>query len=271
MLNVSFMSTLLHEAKTLYTVTNKTTGEVLGYAFMTVNGQLTPDQVKIIPWYTQEDVPDDPTSNHSCDTSHEKLDHDHEDIGCITDLAAIEGCDGETKEEIKRGDWSGAWVDPTSLSSANHDHEDIECITDMAGIEGCDNETKEEIKRGDRSGAWENVVSLIGAKVGGEVKNVVEKKNSDQVLVPSKKVSYEKPGKKMGNYKEFYTEVSESQPTNRKLRKVRCRLCPESRTLSMGNFGEHYKAYHKPPVECSSCQRKFSAIRINIHKQNCVP
>jgi len=43
----------------------------------------------------------DQTSNHSYDGTQEIVDIDNDDIECITDLAAIDSCDSETKDEIK--------------------------------------------------------------------------------------------------------------------------------------------------------------------------
>ena len=57
-------------------------------------------------------------------------------------------------------------------------------------------------------------------------------------------------------------------PADKKLRKVRCLLCRD-RIVSLGNFGEHYKAFHEPPVKCTECGREFSASRISTHKMLC--
>merc|ERR1719470_541903 len=105
---------------------------------------------------------------------------------------------------------------------------------------------------------------------------VVNKRKSEAELVPVKKMYFEKTetaGKVVGKYRSFYSEVAESQAADKfrpkNIRKVRCLLCTDGRILSIGNFGEHCKAYHEPPVKCTSCGREFRAKKIGNHMKMC--
>ena len=44
------MTAMLHQTKSCYTITDKSTGQVLGHAFMQVEGQVTADQVQLFPY-----------------------------------------------------------------------------------------------------------------------------------------------------------------------------------------------------------------------------
>ena len=53
----------------------------------------------------------------------------------------------------------------------------------------------------------------------------------------------------------------------KKYRKVRCLLCGDGTIVTYGNFGQHVKALHLPPVICEICQKEFNAVRIVNHKR----
>ena len=188
MLTLPYMTSLLQQAKSYYTLTDKSTGEVLGYAFSTVDSQMRQNQVQMIPWNAQNVVTNDVDDQLS-----------------------------PTKEE-------GLTVEGRLASDLDYSQE---------------------------SSCKDNLP------------------HSDD-FVKAKKVNCEKPAKAkaMGSYKTFYCEMAGCHPADKKLRKVRCLLCRD-RIVSLGNFGEHYKAFHEPPVKCTECGREFSASRISTHKMLC--
>ena len=47
-------------------------------------------------------------------------------------------------------------------------------------------------------------------------------------------------------------------------------LCPDGRTLVLGNFGMHVKALHLEDVKCEGCGEEFKASKIHLHKKKCV-
>ena len=55
MLAMPYMTTLLDQAKTRYTITDKSTGEVIGFAFMLVEDKVTPDHIQLLLWHAHGD------------------------------------------------------------------------------------------------------------------------------------------------------------------------------------------------------------------------
>ena len=55
MLAMPYMTILLDQAKTRYTITNKSTGEVIGFAFMLVEDEVTPDHIQLLLWHAHGD------------------------------------------------------------------------------------------------------------------------------------------------------------------------------------------------------------------------
>eukprot|EP00092_Neocalanus_flemingeri_P009347 GFUD01010059.1.p1 GENE.GFUD01010059.1~~GFUD01010059.1.p1 ORF type:complete len:403 (+),score=91.90 GFUD01010059.1:48-1211(+) len=64
------------------------------------NGLSSKNRIQNIHTVSFDSNSNDQTSNHSFDTSQDIIDVE-DDIECITDLAAIDSCDSETKDEIK--------------------------------------------------------------------------------------------------------------------------------------------------------------------------
>ena len=96
---------------------------------------------------------------------------------------------------------------------------------------------------------------------------VSEKRKSEDGMDPPGKRAQFGPGK----YTSFYTDVGVDQPENRKLKRVRCLLCPGEKTLAFGNFGEHVKGSHMPPVQCTDCGGEYSGASIKRHRKICIP
>ena len=321
MLTMPYMTSLLHQAKTHYTLTDKSTGEVLGYAFMIVDDQVILDQVQMVPWHAQGD---DHEGEHDHQPPSKAVD---EDVGTIvegrlaSDLdisqdSSINGTEEEVfsspgtlypdiktvshvdinannlktsasfvtaKEEYEVSSWSNSSssssppgflspVFPTALTSVTQSL----AAQIAAKIVG---EATEDIGDG-------YINDKEDIKVGGNITKAVStavcdiagKRKCEADLVPAKRVYFEKTataGKGIGKYKTFYSEVVETQPADNKfkprnMRKVRCLLCTDGRILSIGNFGEHCKSFHEPPVKCDSCGGEFRAKRFSTHKKKCI-
>jgi len=122
--------------------------------------------------------------------------------------------------------------------------------------------------------------SVSNSRTGKDILNASVGKCDDNFEVKSgKKRKFEKEGqfkpRVPGRYRAFYIEVDQpKQPSDKKLKNwsklVSCLLCPDRRTLKSGNFGDHIKAFHLPPVQCEKCGESFSASRIEFHKKKCV-
>jgi hypothetical protein len=69
----------------------------------------------------------------------------------------------------------------------------------------------------------------------------------------------------VGKYDYFMEEVEPGKKL--KYRRVRCLLCGDGTIISFGNFGNHVKALHEPPVVCEICQKEFNAMTIVTHKR----
>jgi len=319
MLTMPYMTSLLHQAKTRYTITDKSTGEVLGYAFMIVDGQVMLEQVQMVPWHAQDDDLDRDLNYHQ--STFKTLDDDDStrvkgrlssdlDISQDSSINATEdevfSSPGNiphkikpvshvdknannfktgfvsTKEEYVVSPWSNS----SSSSSSPFPPPCILSPIFPSALTSVTQSLAAQI-------AAKIMSEATGDTVEGSIKHEqdikVEALNADDVasaepgkgkckadLVPAKKMYFEKTeiaGKNIGKYRSFYSEVAESQAADkfrpRNMRKVRCLLCTDGRILSIGNFGEHCKAYHEPPVECTSCGGEFRAKKIGNHMKMC--
>jgi hypothetical protein len=320
MLTMPYMTSLLHQAKTHYTLTDKSTGEVLGYAFMIVDDQVMLEHVQMVPWHAKGD---DPEGEHDhqppsmaaedcCTIVEGRLASDLD----ISQDSSTNGTEEEVfsspgtlypeiktlphvdinantfksspifvsvKEEYEVSSWSNSSsssspqgflspIFPTALTSVTQSL----AAQIAAKIVG---EANEDIGDGHINDEEDiKVGGSITKAVSAAVCDIASKRKCESDLVPAKKVYLEKTataGKGIGKYKKFYSEVPESQPADnrfkpRNMRKVRCLLCTDGRILSIGNFGEHCKSFHEPPVKCTSCGEEVRARSFSIHKKKCI-
>jgi len=318
------MTSLLQQAKTRYTITDKSTGEVLGFAFMIVKGEVMLDQVQMVPWHTQDDDLDRDLDYHQPMTKVV----DDDDVGAevkgrlasdldISQDSSINATEEEVfsspdnlehniktvshvdknannlkarfvhvKKEYEVSPWSNsssssslsppAFLSPIFPSALTSVTQSLAAQIAAKIVLGASEDTvrneiknEQDIKVEDTNDDDAGSTEALGQGVAG-------KRNCEAELIPGKKMCFEKTattGKGIGKYRTFYSEVAESQPVDkfkpRNLRKVRCLLCTDGRLLSIGNFGEHCKAFHEPPVKCDNCGGEFKPKKIGIHMKKC--
>jgi len=85
------------------------------------NGLSTQNRLQPSSFHSVDSNSNDQTSNHSYDASHDIVDVDNDDIECITDLAAIDSCDSESKDDIKT-------EEPLSITSITSDPISQPCL-----------------------------------------------------------------------------------------------------------------------------------------------
>jgi len=85
------------------------------------NGLSTQNRMQPLSFHSLDSNSNDQTSNHSYDASQDIVDVDNDDIECITDLAAIDSCDSESKDDIKT-------EEPLSITSITSDPISHSCL-----------------------------------------------------------------------------------------------------------------------------------------------
>jgi len=316
MLATSYMTTLLDQAKTRYTITDKSTGEVLGFAFMLEDAKVTPDQVQLLPWHahgiydgkeevhqqppnrgvdectlTAEslasdlDISEDSTINitaeatiaSSCGSVHVKVNDDDMKIDFNANITqsspGTEPAVDDHKSKVPRSIISSNLLSktPTGLLTAPT----LQSLTQSFAAqivaqlkrEVSMNETNEGVvHKNEVQMAGESITDSENLDELGKVAVSKKRKSEDGMEPPSKSAQFG-PGK----YTSFYTYAGVDQPENRKLKRVRCLLCPGEKTLAFGNFGEHVKGSHMPPVKCTVCGVEYSGATIKRHRKICIP
>jgi len=295
------MTAILHQAKSSYTITDKTTGEVLGHAFMQVEGQVTTDQLQLLPCQVV-DVEDDhlPTRNAS-DSEKTKFPGTLESD---LDLSEDSSMNATVEDEIYSQPC--AMINkPDMLSTLHNSETDFENNVVQSRLVPSNEVSfaSETSVPQTASNSFQQVASSpvpaklviqsfaaqIASKMSSQKKkpNVKESRDDEQedmdlhVTRKRKTDSDEQPPSKKVNlgsgfpfpkYQALYTDEGVEQPENvvSKNRRVRCLLCTDGRTLVVGNFGGHVKALHLPDVKCEDCGQDVKASRVNHHKKNCM-
>jgi len=295
------MTAILHQAKSCYTITDKFTGEVLGHAFMQVEGQVTTDQLQLLPFQVV-DVEDDhlPPSNAS-DSEKTKFPGTLESD---LDLSEDSSMNATVEDEIYSQPC--AMINkPDMLSTLPTSEADFEnnvvqsrlvpsyevSFASEPSVPQTSSNSFQQVASSPVPA--KSVIQSFAAQIASKMSSQMNKPNvkearddehedmDQQVTRKRKTDSDEQPPSKKVNlgsgfpfpkYQALYTDEGVEQPENvvSKNRRVRCLLCTDGRTLVVGNFGGHVKALHLPDVKCEDCGQDVKASRVNYHKKICM-
>jgi len=293
------MTAMLDQAKSCYIMTDKTTGQVLGHAFMQVAGQVTADQVQLCPYQEPglENI-QPPLSSFLNDgefrgslESDLDLSEDSSMNATVEEEFTSQTCeikkcletptcqaDQLSRPVLSNGEdqvshQSVIQTASTSFQQASLVPGDVKSVTQCIAAQILSERSCLEVRK--KSCQRDEITNVESRNEAAEQKHV-----EHQMIVKRKSCPDEQPVKKVnhgnrfttGKYEALYTEEGVEQRENQKHknRRVRCLLCPDGRTLVLGNFGMHVKALHLDSVVCEGCGGEFKASKVHLHWKKCV-
>jgi len=266
------MKEVLEKSKTatVYTITDKLSGQTLGYAFMLSDSSVSLDQVQLLPWQAPQsrgEIPPDregesgnrdlaPGSlasdlNISDDSSanstvEEGLSVSGQEILDVSNGSRVNNCNDVT--EATQID-----VDDDTKLSAN-DNNNWNSTASPVLNSGTSNKSLAQTFAVEIASKLAAEKRAASRNVGPSVMDndsFGSNKSSRELLV-KRKYDQSVPGKfypgNQSRYAEFFTDVGVSQPKDyRRGRLVRCLLC--GKEIGSHHFGRHLRVIHEPSVE----------------------
>jgi len=263
------MKVALNKAKAKYTIKDKFSGEVLGYAFMLTDGKVSLDQVELDPWHHHaldpgpepEYIP--PAKIPGSLESDLDISEDSSVNSTADEILSIPDCNAnkdvsENVEILKN-------VDSSTITREANDDMKTRQVAASSSIQSVTQTIASQIAAQLAAGEIHKSFSRI--EPGREKGEVSQDQICSERIAPTTRFV---PGH--GRYGAFYTDEGVAQPNVKKYKNhklVRCLLCKEEKILALSNFGGHCQTVHEPPVQCSVCGLEFTSARIRTHKQIC--
>jgi len=303
MLAMPYMTILLDQAKTRYTITDKSTGAVIGFAFMLVEDKVTPDHIQLLLWHAhgndhgKEQVQQQPPNRgvDECTSIQEGLASDldiSEDSSVNEDTRANNALSGklnldagkslnsDSNSNIIQSSTGEGYVNEGKVVKSDVNH------ASKVSISKVSNHLSDTMARPPSVPTCMSVTQSIAAQIASQLMGTVDEditndvsteekscKDSEDklrkaVLSTKRKLEAGTIHKEFGKYTKFYTDVGVEQI--KKHKQVRCLLCTGERILAYGNFGDHLKAFHEPRVKCTICGVEYSGAGIKRHRKKCI-
>jgi len=290
------MKEVVEKTKMVYTITDKFSGQTVGYAFMLSDIFVSLDRVQLLPWKALQ--------------SHGELPPDREGESENRDLAP-----GSLASDLNISDDSS--VNSTLEDGLSVSGQEILDVSDGSRVinfndvtEGTQIDVDDDTKlSADNNNNWNSASSVLSSDTSNkslaqtfaaeiasklaaeksaasrnECLSVMDKdssgsKKSSRELLVKRKYDQSVPGKfypsylSNSKYAEYFTDVGVSQPEDYKKGKlVRCLLCNEE--IGFYNFGRHLRKIHEPfvklvdqavPEKCSpGSQSRYAAFFTDV-------
>jgi len=263
------MEVALNKIKAKYTIKDKFSGEVVGYAFMLTDGKVSLDQVVLDPWDHHALNPGPghtlPASTPVSLESDLDISEDSSVNSTADEMLSIPDCNAN--KDISENDEILKNIDSSAITKEANDDMKTRQVVAFSSIQSVTQTIASQIAAQVVAGESHKSFSRIEPGHDREGGEVFQDQTCSERIAPSTKFA---PGH--GRYGAFYTDEGVAQPTVKKYKNhklVRCLLCKEEKILALSNFGGHCQAVHEPPVQCSLCGLEFTSARIRTHKQIC--
>eukprot|EP00092_Neocalanus_flemingeri_P033539 GFUD01036458.1.p1 GENE.GFUD01036458.1~~GFUD01036458.1.p1 ORF type:complete len:455 (+),score=107.54 GFUD01036458.1:43-1407(+) len=274
---------LISENKTKYTVHCKSSGQLLGYAFLLPEVQL-PDQVHLAPWL--EDFQQPAEAAPDTDLSQDLSVNETVSSQCINNLEneLLLTSHDELNRSVVLSQASTSTnlpvLSPSSPTVVQHvtktssvkplaAGESSQVIPlQMFAEQGATTEVNTATSHNDKDFNAQSAYKQKDYDCSDGKRKFVDKVdiNSNK----KGKVEYKDQFQTgvEGRYDAFIDVVAPG--VNREKSKVRCLLCTDGKIYFHNSIGRHIKAVHEPPVNCENCGREFNVVQIRHHKKKCV-